>query len=270
MKPIVKWAGGKTQLLKEILPLIPNDIVRYYEPFVGGGAVFFALNPNNAHINDFNKQLINVYEQVKNNVDDLILHLEMMQKKHNRKNTNKQKHYLTVREAYNKNIIKNNLDLNTACEFIYLNKAGYNGLYRVNQKGLFNVPFSKKDIVSIYDEKNLRDCSELLGRTYISSGDFEQAIETAHNGDFVFFDSPYYKTFDTYQKGGFSEEDHIRLNRVFNELTERGVRCLLTNSAEQFIIDLYRNYNIRIVDVKRMINSDGKNRKGKEVIITNY
>lgn len=270
MKPIVKWAGGKTQLLNEIIPLIPNDIMRYYEPFVGGGAVFFALNPENGHINDFNKQLVNVYEQTKNNVDDLITHLKLMQKKHNRKNTNKKEYYLTVRNSYNKNILKNNFDIQTASEFIYLNKAGYNGLYRVNQKGLFNVPFSKKETISIYDEHNLRECAELLRRTHITSGDFEDAVRDAFHGDFVFFDSPYYNTFDTYQKGGFSEEDHLRLHRVFEDLTNRGVRCLLTNSAENFILELYRDYNIRIVDVKRMINCDGKNRKGQEVIITNY
>ena len=146
----------------------------------------------------------------------------------------------------------------------------YNGLFRVNSKGLFNVPSSRKKNCILYDEKNIYDVSKALSKATILSGDFEKACCRARRGDFVFFDSPYFDTFDCYQKDGFSIEEHKRLANLFKKLSERGVYCMLTNSDTDFIRQLYSEYTINSVDVKRMINCDGKNRTGKELIITNY
>lgn len=263
MKPIVKWAGGKTQLLKELLPLIP-EYDTYYEPFFGGGALFFASESNKAVINDLNKQLMNVYIQIRDNLPLLEKKLDILQENH----TEDVNYYYNLRNKYNEKI--NNLDVENAALFIYLNKAGFNGIYRLNTKGLFNVPSSKKKKVSLYDKDNLLSISKHLKSTKIFSKDFEEVCSTAKENDFIFFDSPYYNTFDTYQAGGFSESDHIRLFNLYKSLSENGVKCLLTNSNEAFIKNLYKDYDIKVIDVKRMINRNGNDRTGQEVLIKNY
>lgn len=264
-KPIVKWAGGKSQLLPYILPMVPS-FKTYYEPFLGGGALYFALQPNNAVLNDFNEQLINMYVQTRDNYSSLKRQLNKLQKEHN----DSTEHYNELRAEFNKYLSKNTKSLRSAALFIYLNKAGYNGLYRLNSKGLFNTPSGKRKKVSLYDDNNLLAVSELLESATLLNGDFEDGLKRCKRGDFVFFDSPYYNTFDTYQAGGFSVEDHIRLANTYKRLSSKGVKCLLTNSDELFIKKLYCEFNIKTVDVKRMINCDGKNRVGKEIIVTNY
>lgn len=263
MKPIVKWAGGKTQLLDELLPLVP-EFNTYYEVFFGGGALYFALAPERAVINDFNTQLINLYTVVRDNPDALIRNLNRLSRQHNEEN------YYRVRDLFNNSLKHNRTTIASASYLLYLNKMGFNGLYRLNTEGLFNVPSAHRVNCNLYDRENLFEVSNQLRNTNIFNLDFEQACETAQAGDFVFFDSPYYNTFDTYQAGGFTEADHIRLFNLFERLTERGVHCLLTNSNEPFITNLYRNYDIRVVQVKRMINCDGTKRNGEEVIIKNY
>lgn len=266
MKPVIKWAGGKTQLLNEIEMRIPHDFGRYYEPFIGGGALFLYLEPQRATINDYNFKLTNLYNVIKNNPNELIDRLSELQENHS------EDYYFEIRDLFNENILNNEYSIDDAAYFIYLNKMCYNGLYRVNSSGLFNVPSGKKKKASLFDKDNIFDVSDLLQHTTIRTGDFEKACNRARQGDFVFFDSPYYDTFDTYQANGFSKDDHIRLANLFKRLSERGVYCLLTNSDTDFIRSLYQddNFIIETVEVKRMINCDGNNRTGTEVIIRNY
>ena len=264
MKPIIKWAGGKTQLLDEIFRKVPNKYNRYYEPFFGGGAVFFKLNPPRASINDCNIKLMNMYEVIKREPKELISILDIHQNKH------KEEYFYKIRDKFNENILNNEYSVEDAADFIYLNKMCYNGLYRVNSDGKFNVPSSRKEKCVLYDKKNIYEVSNALSKVTIRSVDFEKACYRARKGDFVFFDSPYYDTFDSYQKNGFSEDDHKRLAKLFKKLSDKGVFCMLTNSDTEFIRELYSEYEIKLVEVKRMINCDGKKRTGTELIITNY
>lgn len=270
--PVVKWAGGKRQLIPDITKRLPEQMGTYYEPFFGGGALFFNLSPKKAVINDFNSQLVNVYEQIKNNPDLVTDYLKILQDGYNTLADDKAKsaYYFEKRDAFN-DFIKNNIfTAESASLFIFLNKAGFNGLYRVNASGLFNVPPAHRKKVSAYDAENITEVSKLLQKTKILQGDFEKACKGAKKGDLVFFDSPYYDTFDTYQAGGFSEEDHIRLSKLFKKLSDKGVYCILTNSETDFIKSLYKDYTVDVVPVKRMINCDGNKRTGTEVIITNF
>lgn len=266
MKPIIKWAGGKTQLLNELKSMMPQNYNHYYEPFFGGGALYFSLSPKEATINDFNPQLINLYKQCRDNLEELLCILDRMEIEHSKD----ENYYYETRQLFNRQLQKNELTVESASNFLYLNKAGFNGLYRLNSKGLFNVPSAKKKSVKLYDDENIRIVSEQLKKTNILTGDFEDACKDANKGDFVFFDSPYFNTFDTYQAGGFDKGSHIRLASLFNNLTKNGVYCMLTNSNEDFIKNLYHNHNIKIVPVRRMINCDPSKRTGKEIIVTNY
>lgn len=270
--PFVKWAGGKRQLLPEIKKLMPKEYNTYYEVFVGGGALFFELQPKKAVINDFNSELINVYKQIKTSPEMLLYRLETYQNKYNSlANMEKKKeYYYSLRQEYNKLIANNFETIDSASLFIILNKLGFNGLYRVNSNGEYNVPFNFKKKLNAFNKENILNISNLLKKTKILNMDFEKACKTAKKDDFIFFDSPYYDTFDTYQSGGFSKENHIRLADLYNKLTKKGVKCMLTNSNSDFIKDLYKGYNIKVVNVKRNINCDGKRRTGQEVIITNY
>lgn len=270
--PFVKWAGGKRQLLPEIKKLMPKEYNTYYEVFVGGGALFFELQPKKAVINDFNSELINVYKQIKTSPEMLLYRLETYQNKYNSlANMEKKKeYYYSLRQEYNKLIANNFETIDSASLFIILNKLGFNGLYRVNSNGEYNVPFNFKKKLNAFNKENILNISSLLKKTKILNMDFEKACKTAKKDDFIFFDSPYYDTFDTYQSGGFSKENHIRLANLYTQLTKKGVKCMLTNSNSDFIKDLYKGYNIKVVNVKRNINCDGKRRTGQEVIITNY
>lgn len=265
MKPLIKWAGGKTQLLSELLPLIPEFNV-YYEPFFGGGALYFALEPKRAVLNDYNPQLMNLYKQCKKNPSELQKQLQILQSDHD-DSTN---FYYDKREEFNECIKNNELSIKSASLLVYLNKAGYNGLYRLNTNGQYNVPTGHRKKITLYDGNNIAEVSLLLKKAKLLTGDFEKACKQCKEGDFVFFDSPYYNTFDTYQANGFGVDDHIRLSELYEELTKKKVKCLLTNSNETFIKDLYKQYKIKVVEVNRMINSNGTKRKGTEVIITNY
>ena len=245
--------------------MLPDTFDTYYEVFLGGGALYFYLLPEKAVLNDYNNQLMNVYRVIQKHPLSLMRELNKLSATHS------EEQYYTVRQMYNKMINRKVPSVKQASRFIYLNKAGFNGLYRLNSKGMFNVPSAKRKTVNLYDKENIIDiCIQLNKDVELLTGDFEDACSECKEGDFVFFDSPYYNTFDTYQSGGFSEEDHIRLRDLFVRLTEKKVKCMLTNSNEDRIKELYSGFNIRIVDVKRMINCDGKNRTGQELIITNY
>ena len=270
--PFLKWAGGKRQLLNQIKERMPKEYNDYYEPFIGGGAVLFELQPEKATINDINISLINVYKQVKDNTEEFI---ELVNKLDSEMWEDGKEYYLNIREKYNDKLLKNEYDLELAALFTFMNKHCFNGLYRVNKKGLFNVPYNKSRRTSI-EEDAVRETAKYLKTVNILEGDFEEACKGAKKGDFIFFDSPYAPlnptSFEAYTKEGFDVESHKRLAQLYDKLTERGCYCMLTNHNTEFINELYSNkgYRIDVVSVKRMINSDASNRKGEEVIICNY
>ena len=270
--PFVKWAGGKRQLITQIRERMPEKYNDYYEPFVGGGAVIFDLLPVNALINDINKALINTYRTICNEPDAFLKEVNRLD---NDMWEDGKKYYYFIRECYNDKLMRSEYDVELAALFVFINKHCFNGLYRVNGKGLFNVPYNNSRRVSI-DEDVIMATSEYLRGVTIKDGDFEQACKNAKKGDFVFIDSPYAPlnptSFESYTKEGFDIESHKRLAKFYDELTARGCYCMLTNHNTELINELYGNkdYKIDVVSVKRMINSDASNRVGEEVIICNY
>lgn len=271
MKPVIKWVGGKAQLAQKIREMLPDEFETYYEPFVGGGALLLDLLPNYAVVNDINPELTNMYLQIKYSVSGVIKFLSILDKQHEEWSEPKDYYYL-VRDLFNKSLGSDTAE--QAARFIYLNKHCFNGLYRVNSKGEFNVPFNGKLFGRSFDEDHLRNAAEVLTNTLVLNKDFEDAVSGAGMNDFVFFDSPYAPltptSFTDYTKEGFSYEDHVRLAKVFKELTNRGCYCMLTNHDTPLIRELYKDYKIEVVDVRRSINRKGDGRTGKEVIITNY
>lgn len=270
--PFVKWAGGKRQLITQIRERMPEKYNDYYEPFIGGGAVIFDLLPANALINDTNKALINTYRTICNEPDAFLKEVNRLD---NDMWEDGKKYYYTIREHYNDKLMRSEYDVELAALFVFINKHCFNGLYRVNGKGLFNVPYNNSRRVSV-DEDVIIATSEYLRGVTIIDGDFEQACKNAKKGDFVFIDSPYAPlnptSFESYTKEGFDIESHKRLAKLYDELTARGCYCMLTNHNTELINELYGNkdYKIDVVSVKRMINSDASNRVGEEVIICNY
>lgn len=270
--PFVKWAGGKRQLIPQIRERMPEKYNDYYEPFVGGGAVIFDLLPANALINDINKALINTYRTICNEPDTFLKEVNRLD---NDMWEDGKKYYYSIREHYNDKLMRSEYDVELAALFVFINKHCFNGLYRVNGKGLFNVPYNNSRRVSI-DEDVIMATSEYLRGVTIKDGDFEQSCKNAKKGDFVFIDSPYAPlnptSFESYTKEGFDIESHKRLAKLYDELTDRGCYCMLTNHNTDLINELYGNkgYKIDVVSVKRMINSDASNRVGEEVIICNY
>ena len=270
--PFVKWAGGKRQLIPQIRERMPEKYNDYYEPFVGGGAVIFDLLPANALINDINKALINTYRTICNEPDAFLKEVNRLD---NDMWEDGKKYYYFIRECYNDKLMRSEYDVELAALFVFINKHCFNGLYRVNGKGLFNVPYNNSRRVSI-DEDVIMATSEYLRGVTIKDGDFEQACKNAKKGDLVFIDSPYAPlnptSFESYTKEGFDIESHKRLAKFYDELTARGCYCMLTNHNTELINELYGNkdYKIDVVSVKRMINSDASNRVGEEVIICNY
>ena len=272
-KPFVKWAGGKRQIMEELKKCVPNEFNAYYEPFVGGGALFFELAPKKAFLNDYNKELINVFECIKE--DDKF---EKMIKELNHHETlHSEEHYYEVRNIdRNKKKYDRLADYKKAARTIYLNKACFNGLYRVNSNNEFNVPFGKKAKVNTYEYQNLGIIHGILNLNDIelSSVDFEEAVKNAKKGDFVYFDPPYDSdtaTFNSYTEDGFGKEEQVRLSEVFKRLDKKGCLVMLSNHNTKLINELYKDFNINVIHAKRNINSDGKKRgKVEEVIITNY
>ena len=273
-KPFVKWAGGKRQIIDKLLKHVPIEYNTYYEPFVGGGALLFELSPKNAVINDSNKELINVYKMISTDsgYEEVVKLLNNYEKKHS------EKFYYQIRNMdKDKEKFAKLTDAERAARTIYLNKACFNGLYRVNSKGEFNVPFNKKTKINTYDSQNM-----ILAYVYFQANnikmlnvDFEEAVKDAKKGDFIYFDPPYDSenddTFNSYTEEGFGKEEQRRLAKVFQELDKRGVYVMLSNHNTLLINELYKDFNIHIIEAKRSINSKG-NKRGKveEVIITNY
>ena len=270
LSPFVKWVGGKRQVIdKYLYKYFPIDFKNYIEPFVGGGAVLFYLQPSKAIINDFNFELITTYEVIKNDVKNLIKKLDIYHQQHSKE------FYLKLR----KEKLTNTLDI--AARFIYLNKSGYNGLYRVNSKNEFNVPFGNKpkEKLKLYDKENLLSLSKYFNNNQILffNDDFEKAIDKAKKGDFVFCDPPYdYEDnkngFVTYTDKGFDKKEQIRLSNKLKQLDKKGIKWMLTNHNTKLINDLYKDFHIVPIITNRNVNSkgDGRKNQGDEVIIMNY
>ena len=272
-KPFVKWAGGKRQILDKLKQYIPEEYDTYYEPFIGGGALFFELSPKKAVINDSNEELINVYQVLcdEDKFNKMIRLLNSHEANHS-----EEFYYELRNKDRNKNTFKRLSDYTRAARTIYLNKACFNGLYRVNSKGEFNVPFGKKNKVNTYEDSNLNLISYYLTNNEITilCEDFEKSVENAKKGDFIYFDPPYDSdthTFNSYTEEGFGKEEQIRLAKVFKELSERGCYVMLSNHNTSLVKELYQDFNIHLIEAKRNINANGKKRgKVEEVIITNY
>lgn len=264
MKPILKWAGGKAALLGEIQSRMPERFGTYYEPFFGGGAVFSGTDFENAVINDKNTELINCYIQVRDHCEELIPMLDELQENHS------EEKYYELRSVFNLRKTSGELDVYDAALMMYLNKAGFNGMYRENKNGFFNIPSGHRKHVKLYEADNLREVAKKLKNVTILNGDFEAAIENAKEGDFVYFDSPYDDTFSDYQKGGFPREEHIRLAELCKKLTEQNVYFLLSSSDSEFIRELYSGFNVSTVEVTRMIRFRGNTTVVNELFICNY
>jgi DNA adenine methylase len=270
LRPFLKWAGGKRQVLPEIRRYYPKRFGCYYEPFLGAGAVLFDLQPNKAVVNDINRELINAYRVIAHDVDALIADL--------RRHRNEPSYYYRLRDLDRTHEFQHLTDIERASRIIFLNKTCFNGLFRVNSHGHFNVPYGHYKNPKIVDEAVLRAISEYLNTRDISlvNADFEEALRDATYGDFVYLDPPYDPVSDTasftgYNLNGFGRDEQIRLKSVFDDLHRRGCRVLLSNSATAFIKELYRDYRVEIIGAARAINSDAT-RRGKvdEVLVMNY
>lgn len=268
----MKWAGGKRQLLPEISKHIPK-FSTYFEPFIGGGAVLFSLQPKKVVINDFNEELINVYLKVKDNPDELISLLQI------HKNNNSSDYYYQIRALDRDKVAYSQLtDVERAARILYLNKTCFNGLFRVNNAGEFNSPYGKYSNPNIVNDITIRAVSNYfnMNDVRILSGDYSDAVMDAKKGDFVYFDPPYdpisnSASFTGYTQGGFDKREQIRLKEVCDELNSRKVRFLLSNSDTEFINDLYQDYTITKVSASRAINSVAEKRGDvQEVLIQNF
>lgn len=272
-KPFVKWAGGKRQIMKDIKKYIPDNYSTYYEPFVGGGAVFFELAPKKAVLNDYNKELMNVFECIK----DEIRFEKMCNELNHHEANHSEEYYYKIRDLdRDKKKFNKLVDYKRAARTIYLNKACFNGLYRVNSKNEFNVPYGKKEKVNTYEGQNLGIVHCILNFNDIEllSTDFEEAVKNAKKCDFIYFDPPYdsdTSTFNSYTEDGFGKEEQVRLFELFEKLDKKGCYIMLSNHNTKLIRNLYKNYNINVIKAKRNINANGKKRGNvEEVLITNY
>lgn len=271
VSPVVKWVGGKRQLLKDIREHVPKKFDYYCEPFVGGGAVFFDLQPKKAIINDLNTELMNVYEVIGNNIDELILDLK--------KHKNEPEYFYEMRGLdRDKKIYDNLSSVEKASRILYLNKTCYNGLFRVNNAGEFNTPFGRYKNPNIVNETTLRAVHLYFKESDITfyKRDYERVLKSLKKRTFVYLDPPYDPLSDTssftgYNKGRFDKKEQERLKECCDSLNERGINFLLSNSATKFIKELYNDYKIQTVQAKRSINSVS-NKRGQidEILVKNY
>lgn len=270
--PFLKWVGGKRQLIPSIVELLPKNIknLNYVEPFIGGGAVLFHLQPKNAVINDYNKELINVYNVIKNNLTELIVDLN----KHN----NNSEYFYKIRGLDRTEQFHDLTPIQRASRIIYLNKTCFNGLYRVNNAGEFNAPFGYYKNPNIVNEPTLKAVSKYLNSNniVIQNVDYEIPLKDLNQKSFVYLDPPYHpisesSNFTGYVQGGWDIYDQIRLRDTCNDLNSKGVKFLLSNSSSPQIKELYKDYQINIVKANRVINSNGADRgEIDELLIRNY
>lgn len=277
-KPFIKWVGGKGKLIPELVKLFPKKFNNYFEPFVGGGALFYEVKQKNeiafSSINDINKKLIITYKQIQQNPDKLISKLKKIESKYKKLLPEEQKEYFySIRKKYNE---KNLNDLTISSYLIFLNKTCFNGMYRENSKGGYNIPFGDQRNPTICNEENIINVSICLKDTEINNLPFEEATKKCKKGDFIYFDPPYYPTnitssFTSYHKDSFGPTEQEKLRDIFIELDKKGCFVMLSNSDTEFIKNLYKDFNINYIYAARSINSKASKRgKIKEVVITNY
>lgn len=290
-RPFLKWAGGKSQLINTFDKLLPQELKNgevdtYIEPFVGGGAMLFHIlqkyDVKKAYINDINKELINCYRCLKANVVEVINHLKLLEKDY-LESEDRTKYFYKVRNRYNEIHLNGHLDYEKCADFIFLNKTCFNGLYRVNKEGKFNVPHGKYKNPLICDENNLMLCSKLLQKVEITCGSYEQVLNKADEKTFIYFDPPYRplvenSSFTSYDKSGFNDDDQIQLANNYKLLNEK--KCILmlsnsdpknTNKEDNFFDNLYNGFYIERVYAKRMINCQASKRGNiTEIVVMNY
>ncbi|HEW5533626.1 TPA: DNA adenine methylase [Streptococcus pneumoniae] len=272
LQPFTKWTGGKRQLLPVIRELMPKTYNRYFEPFVGGGALFFDLAPKDAVINDFNAELINCYQQIKDNPQELIEILKVHQE------YNSKEYYLDLRSADRDERIDMMSEVQRAARILYMLRVNFNGLYRVNSKNQFNVPYGRYKNPKIVDEELISASSVYINNNQleIKVGDFEKAIVDVRTGDFVYFDPPYIplsetSAFTSYTHEGFSFADQVRLRDAFKRLSDTGAYVMLSNSSSALVEELYKDFNIHYVEATRTNGAKSSSRgKISEIIVTNY
>ncbi len=272
LSPMLKWVGGKRQLLSEIIPMIDGKCSTYVEPFIGGGAVLFKLQPKKAIINDYNNELINVYRIVRDNVDELIEVLKIHEK------NNSADYYYEIRSLDRSDTFDDMTDVEKAARIIYLNKTCYNGLYRVNSSGQFNSPYGRYKNPNIVNEAVLKAISHYFNSNQIEilNGDYKDTLRYLDKNSFVYFDPPYMpisssSSFTGYTESGFGYEKQVELKEECDKLTQKGIRFVQSNSDCKEIRELYKDYNIKTVKAKRSINSIGKKRgEINEVLIYNW
>ena len=272
LQPFTKWTGGKRQLLPVIRELMPKTYNRYFEPFVGGGALFFDLAPKDAVINDFNTELINCYQQIKDNPQELIEILKVHQE------YNSKEYYLDLRSADRDERIDMMSEVQRAARILYMLRVDFNGLYRVNSNNQFNVPYGRYKNPKIVDENLVSAISTYLNNNQIEikKGDFEKAVLDVQPGDFVYFDPPYIplsetSAFTSYTHEGFSYDDQVRLRDTFKKLSDTGAYVMLSNSSSFLVEELYRDFNIHYVEATRTNGAKSSSRgKISEIIVTNY
>jgi DNA adenine methylase len=299
-KPFLKWAGGKAKLISELEDRYPEELIKgeintYIEPFIGGGAVFFDIaskyNFERVIINDINKELILTYKVIKNYVDEIINNLNKYQEEYNYLNklVEKEKYYYKIREEFNNG--KGNVNYEEICSkeiehaafMIFLNKSCFNGLYRENKKGGFNVPFGKKEKINTYEEENLRAVNKLLQKTIILNGDFEKVEEYIDSKTFIYLDPPYRPlkgkgSFKDYSKEEFNDDTQVRLARFYKKISQYGAKVIESNSdpknsdeEDMFFDELYKEFKIDRINAARNINSKGNGRgKISEILIISY
>jgi len=267
-KPFIKWVGGKGRLLASLASKVPASYGKYYEPFVGGGALFFSLAPKDAEISDINPELINLYQVVKDSTDKLIKDLA--------RHKNTRRYFYKIRALDRRPDYWTFTDVERASRFIYLNKTCFNGLHRVNSEGQFNVPFGMYKNPNILDERNLSACRDALQGTKISLGSYSEVLSSAKKGDFVYFDPPYVplsatSSFTSYSLDGFSMKNQKELADYCRDLDKRGVLFMLTNSDCEAVEELYQGFNLERIDSPRSVSADGSKRKTiKDILVRNY
>ena len=264
IKPVLKWAGGKSQMLDDIIPRMPKQYNAYIEPFIGSGALFFALAPKGAIIADSNSELINLYMVIANEPERFIEKLDSFE--------NTKDNFYQVRSLDWKKLTP----IDAAARMVFLNKTCFNGLYRVNKKGQFNTPYANNKRTTYCDVDNIMQASALLKQTRILCGDYHDILlEHAKKDDFIFLDPPYipiskYSDFKRYTKDQFGEDDQRRLAEDVFSLYKKGCKVMMTNSNHPLIYELYKDFNIEVFQTKRMINKNGNNRTGEDVIVRTY
>ena len=299
VRPFLKWAGGKTQLLEEFSSFLPDDmgdgrITCYTEPFIGGGAMFFYLNQkfsfDRCCIYDANEELVLTYRVIKRSVDDLVAELATLKSEYNKRDEReRESFYYEIRDAFNETLPKikfrnySSAWVERAAQIIFLNRTCYNGLFRVNRKGGFNVPFGRYKKPEILNEMNLRKAAAMLKTTRITLGDFTECQRFVDDKTFVYLDPPYRplnktSSFVAYSRNGFCDSDQVRLAEFFKKLDSKGAKVMLSNSDprnenphDSFFEDLFGDYYIRRVPARRIINCNGTRRGNiSELVITNY